>query len=798
MAVAFSPNFVGDRCLVVVGALPGAGAGVDFQILNTATNAVVRTVSFVPAATTGDLGQAAGIVSADIALPSDFDPTTGSGQRAYVCVGTAGNATTDDVYRIDGGTYRALGAVTTLAVQSVSYSGTIDEGTLFMGERGAPNVRYTTNPAVALPTWLATKKAPTGTANALTVVRVASDFATSNRVFAGTSGAESAFSVSNNGGTSFDGESLIDSGANNIGVAHDVRVSADGATIFVAALDGNANLTLWRSATPVSAASWSRILCRAGTAALVRLNPDWATTPAVYFADVAPGGNIYVSTNGGGIFATRLAPTGVTLTDLAVTDGTILYLGDGAGNVYKSTTGAWTWGLPVSAKAGAVVSLDLATDGTLLVGGTGACSYSTDGGASFTRIATELVAGNGYIIAADEDFTTNSTIYAGDAVTGNIYRFVISESSAWVSLGNPTAAPILGMASLGGTLYGMSAASCDRNVNPLLEPGIVARSWDTMNAGAAPAVIAAAGGAVAVGMFDVAPGTSNVLYAAGAGPALWAYNDWLATTPPTITAPADGCAVPVDPVSGRADVIYAVWEPMGTGAGMVNQVSVQVWETALGSGAAATRNGLAVSGLAPRLELTSTFAGLIVFKANTEYSWRVRAWNTVSGDNIRSPWSETRTFTVEAGGIVQQPHAGPVLLGPQGGATDVSLTPGFSWAPISGATEYEFILATDAGLTNTVAGTPVTVTSPAFQVTEPLEYSTTYFWAVRAIAPTQSPRSIGTFTTMAEPVEPTPPVVVEPTPPAPQIVPGYIYAIIGVGAVLVIAVLVLIVRTRRP
>jgi len=64
------------------------------------------------------------------------------------------------------------------------------------------------------------------------------------------------------------------------------------------------------------------------------------------------------------------------------------------------------------------------------------------------------------------------------------------------------------------------------------------------------------------------------------------------------------------------------------------------------------------------------------------------------------------------------------------------------------------------------------------------------------------------FTTMAEPVEPPPPVVIEPQPPPPapvinippaqQITPIWIYAIIGVGAALAIVVIVLIVRTRRP
>jgi hypothetical protein len=98
---------------------------------------------------------------------------------------------------------------------------------------------------------------------------------------------------------------------------------------------------------------------------------------------------------------------------------------------------------------------------------------------------------------------------------------------------------------------------------------------------------------------------------------------------------------------------------------------------------------------------------------------------------------------------------------------------------------------------------------------------TTYYWRVRTTSPLYSPWSEArSFTVesmeVAPPVEvivppapPTPEIVVEPKvdvviPPTPPvqvteevITPGWIYAIIVVGAVLVIAVIVLIVRTRR-
>jgi hypothetical protein len=103
---------------------------------------------------------------------------------------------------------------------------------------------------------------------------------------------------------------------------------------------------------------------------------------------------------------------------------------------------------------------------------------------------------------------------------------------------------------------------------------------------------------------------------------------------------------------------------------------------------------------------------------------------------------------------------------------------------------YRFWLALDSALTQTVEETPVDTEYPSWQVpASTLDYDTVYFWGVMAIEPTESPLSIGTFTTMAEPVE----VVPLEAPPT----PAYIWAIIVIGAVLMIAVLMLIVKTRR-
>ena len=194
--------------------------------------------------------------------------------------------------------------------------------------------------------------------------------------------------------------------------------------------------------------------------------------------------------------------------------------------------------------------------------------------------------------------------------------------------------------------------------------------------------------------------------------------------------------------------------------------------------------------------------------ANQEYMLRVRARNTINNGGLRSNWSDVINVTIQAGVPVVAPQVGPILQGPTGGATNVSLNPGFSWTPISGATEYEFILATDATLTNTVEDTPVLVNQPSWQVPAgTLEYDTQYFWGVKSTQPTESPQSIGTFRTLISELYACPFCSETFTTAGaleshisamhPAATPAYIWAIIVIGAVLMIAVIMLIVKTRR-
>jgi hypothetical protein len=159
----------------------------------------------------------------------------------------------------------------------------------------------------------------------------------------------------------------------------------------------------------------------------------------------------------------------------------------------------------------------------------------------------------------------------------------------------------------------------------------------------------------------------------------------------------------------------------------------------------------------------------------------------------------------------------PAIQAPVAGAADIGLNPTFMWTEVTDAESYEIQISDNYGFIDpilTAAVLPNNVYSvPQYDA---LAYSATYFWRVRAstsvmgLAGEDGPWVAGVFTTMAEPAEPEPPIVIEQPeivipPQVPPVIeipvaetPAYIWAIIGIGAVLVIVVIVLIVRTRRP
>jgi hypothetical protein len=283
---------------------------------------------------------------------------------------------------------------------------------------------------------------------------------------------------------------------------------------------------------------------------------------------------------------------------------------------------------------------------------------------------------------------------------------------------------------------------------------------------------------------------------------LWKFTDCLAKRGPALVT-EDKTFIGCDPVSGRAQEVNMCWEQLC----VANRYDIEIAKSAdftikiidwvtegcgtflepadvtqpcayfPAGGRAADYEGSAIA-LYGNLECGHT------------YYWRVKVRECATGQWIRSPWSEVRSFTVKAGLPVVSTYLGLTLLAPNNGCLGCPVKPvSFSWSPFKETTKYEFILAKDAALTQVLR--EVAVPTPAYEYYDTLEYSTNYFWQVKALEPAPSdPSATFSFQTEAAPAEEAGPT---PTPPTPL----WVWVVIAIGAILVIVTLVLIFKTRR-
>jgi hypothetical protein len=203
-------------------------------------------------------------------------------------------------------------------------------------------------------------------------------------------------------------------------------------------------------------------------------------------------------------------------------------------------------------------------------------------------------------------------------------------------------------------------------------------------------------------------------------------------------------------------------------------------------------------------------------KSGTNYSWRVQAISP-----IPSRYS-TATFTTALSAVTNPTQNNAF---PANGATGVPIDTTFTWPAVTGTNvTYEFVIAEETGQTDKFAIIDYSATCPtnATPLRETLKPNTQYWWRVRATnGATTSAWSTYFFTTAAAVTTPTTTANNTITLPQPTstvititqpittftftstgtgtgtIPPALLWAVIAIGAVLIIAVIVLIVRTRR-
>jgi hypothetical protein len=182
-------------------------------------------------------------------------------------------------------------------------------------------------------------------------------------------------------------------------------------------------------------------------------------------------------------------------------------------------------------------------------------------------------------------------------------------------------------------------------------------------------------------------------------------------------------------------------------------------------------------------QTTGTKAQFEQLEKDTQYYWRVRVVKPA-----HSAWTAAQGFKTVKSELSSQVTAPSMEnASPELGATDVSLQPTLGWGAMGGADYYNLQVATDSDFSDVVIEEETEGT--AYTPDSDLEKNTTYYWRVQGCTDDgecSDWSSTGHFTTGPPEEEPS------------AGTPAWVWVVIVIGAILAIAVIVLIVRTRRP
>ena len=599
------------------------------------------------------------------------------------------------------------------------------------------------------------------------------------------------------------------------------------ASVSVSATDNSTHI--WRSTSDTPGSTWERIL-RATVAndVILRIKQmsyeDPERSQAIVYADLNTQ-TIGYSEDEGQFWEIGFPFPSVT--DLAMSSDDVMFILDNS-TVYRYEREGTVWQRTDEARseldAGHTIAVPLKnpagdvegeTEDWVIVGEAGPPNgFSRVAWADFSQGVVKFepplderdelpVPGNVHVIT-DDRFESNKTIYAAshDAADtdGRIYRWKIGSSTAWEELEPPNRA-FYGLGMRHDVLYGVwrwplvpgitSNTGADRTLFPRANVP-PPPEWDYLVNGL-PAGVFFTREPSAV---KVSSNEYNNLWAIDDRPydwanqvgCLWGYTDMVAKVGPWTNSPASGDSIPVDPVSGRAEEVNFKWRQLSYASVYELQVAK---DSDFSIVLLLNQNITPVNPLSPECYFpaggllptqASSIAGWGNLESGHTYYWRVRSRTSVTGEIVRSPWSATMYFTVEAGLPVVAPYPTLTLFSPAYGARGVSRTPSFSWSPMPKTTKYEFVLARDAALQDVVVKTTVPLTSYLYD--GELDFNASYFWQVRVVEPIVSdPSAIGIFTVVAE-EKPAGPVTEEPSP-----IPSWTWWVIAVCFAMVIAMI---------
>jgi hypothetical protein len=691
-----------------------------------------------------------------ICFPPDFDGI----YELFVGATVAGNG---DVYQVREEFARDLGV--NADVVSLDLTG---NSRLLAGGTGG-RIWYSADDGES---WVLSKKAPSG--DGPTFVVMAPDFAHSSIGYAATSGAESAFSISRDGGVTWNQTSLVDTKISDIvDLAPSPEYGRDN-TLFMLTNHTGGEDSLWRSLN--GGVSWERVyssaLAYVDLIDRVALPPQYDNDNQVVFLAGSSNGSpaIWKSTDNGKSFMWRTVPFAIDA--WAVVDDTTLFIGsyDGHNGLVYLTTDS---GLSYSEGAVAgdrslnsiVLSPNYGEDETILVGNKdGWVFWSEDNdGVSFEPLpldATSKPLSGNITVAFDPKFSSNNTVYAASDIAGKgIYRFIIGKSDKWESIDNPIGGMMGQMVvSTEGTLYAANFKA-DGGMERCLDPTYpLGPTFETVTKGLDE-------GAKLVGLWRC----ENRLWSIDtAHIKLMSYTDSL-NQPVTLTSPLDEAPGVGLLVNDTVRNISLDWETLEGADEYKWQLNYDTDFSSVPSDFEGTNKASSVR--------------LPILEPGTTYYWRVRAT-----EPVLSPWSEKRSFTTSLGQAVTAPN----LESPEAGASGVAVDPIFQWSAIAGADGYELVVSTETALDNPtiLKSDAYALPANAWQCNISLNYNTTYYWKVRAISTdTYSAWSaVSAFTTEPVPsLESTSPP--EPSSPTQSTTPDWLEWLMPMGGILLLVFL---------
>lgn len=760
-AVAFSPSFTTDGELAAV-VTDETDTFVTTKVGQAAWGATTGNAR-LDKDNSGLPTPVAVTISAAIAFPGDYEADAASGSTFFVAIDTGTGQ--GDAYRISSleapasslATDLNIGArhgLSNIDVTGLSAVGSTPSISLLAGAAQSAQTYFSADGGQS---WTTSRKEPTGESRTYVLISPQT-----GQAYAATSGDESALSLSQDNGSTWNQVSLVDTAISTIiAMAPSPNYSQD-KTLFL--LTFGSKHSLWRSRD--GGQSWARVFSSAlagvDSLKMVSLPPQYGDNCQAVFIAGESGGRtaIWKSTDNAQVFRCRLTLDPTTSATLpidawAIANDTTLFLGSYDGShalVYKTTNSGFTYSAGALAGEQSLNTMALSPgyeqDKTLLVGNTdGWVYYSDDDGSSFKPIPSGTTSPpfTGLIsVAFDPEFDKNHIVYAAtDTPDGGAHRFTIGTSTDFESLDStlPGGATLNHITLAGdGTLYAANAKAdggMERCLNSTYASG---PTFETVTLGLSD-------GAKLYGLWS-------------SGHRLWAIdsaNNRLMTFSDALTAPVV-LRAPDDMAAGIGSLIDHTirntsldWEPL-EGANSYE------WQLAYDSDLTSVPSGLSGSTQGSSIHLPN-------LEPATTYHWRVRAKTPAL-----SPWSEKRSFTTS----LDTETISITLESPQAGSSGVPVKPLFQWTAVAGADAYELLVSDEADFAHPVIikegdwALPAT----AWKCDLGLDYGTTYYWKVRAIgAGTMSAWSTtGAFTTEPPPTTTAP--TTESPPPTPVTTPA--------------------------